>query len=228
MPKLVVALDFGSKEETLLFCEKLQDRVSWVKVGLELYSAEGPKIISDLHKMGFKIFVDLKFFDIPNTVRGAVRSILRAGADMINIHSLGGEAMANAALLGREDAKRNDALILAVTVLTSMEKIDFPFSIKEDTKELVVSLAENTHKWGLDGVVCSALEVPLIKEKTSKDFLCLCPGIRPQGANVNDQKRIVTVSEAKKLCADYMVIGRPLTKADNVIFALDNIYKELE
>lgn len=177
MSELVVALDFKDARSAIEMAEKVRGVAPWVKVGLELFCAEGPEIIIRFKEMGFKVFVDLKFFDIPNTVKGAVRSATRAGADMLSLHALGGERMAIAAREGRAEAAGggDGPLLMAITILTSMSEEDIPFPVPEGLGSAVLDLALATSQAGLDGVVCSGLEVEAIKEKCGKDFWHLPP-----------------------------------------------------
>lgn len=229
MSELVVALDFKNSEEALAMARKLSGTVPWVKVGLELFCAEGPSIITDLKKMGFKVFVDLKFFDIPNTVKGAVRSATRAGADMLSLHALGGERMAIAAREGRAEAGVNGEgpLLMAITILTSMSEDDLPFPIPNGLGESVLDLAKASSQAGLDGIVCSGLEVEKVKQKCGEDFLCLTPGIRPAQVS-DDQRRVVTPAQAVKNGSNFLVVGRPITNADNPKLAAADIIADMQ
>ncbi|MGE4290893.1 MAG: orotidine-5'-phosphate decarboxylase [Desulfovibrio sp.] len=211
MSELVVALDFPDATAAVVMAERLRGVAPWVKVGLELFTAEGPGVVEKLKKLDFRVFLDLKFFDIPNTVRGAVRSAGRAGADMCNIHVLGGARMAEAALAGRAES-RPEMLLFGVTLLTSMTEADLPLEtcgIKGP--ELAQRLAVSAKAYYLDGVVCSGLEVAGIKAATAGGLFCLTPGIRPGGAERSDQRRVVTPAEAVRSGADYLVVGRPIT-----------------
>ncbi|MFV0423453.1 orotidine-5'-phosphate decarboxylase [Oleidesulfovibrio sp.] len=219
MAELVVALDYPESESALAMAEKLKGTVRWVKVGLELYTATGPSILQRLKDMGFMVFLDLKFFDIPNTVRGAVRSSVRAGADMVNIHLLGGGRMAQAAVQGLREGYEGPAsphtpVLLGVTVLTSMSQEDLPPSMNVELPELVTMLAASGSEWGLNGVVCSGYEVESIKARCGKSYICLTPGIRPAAAD-DDQRRTMTPQEAVRAGADYLVVGRPVTGAED-------------
>ncbi|MBU1001439.1 MAG: orotidine-5'-phosphate decarboxylase [Proteobacteria bacterium] len=214
MAELVVALDFPDRAQALDMARALAGTVSWVKVGLELYTAEGPSILAELKALGFKVFVDLKFLDIPNTVRGAVRSAVLAGADMVNIHITGGTRMMAAARQGLDEAAipGEQPLLLGVTVLTSMDERDLPLAPGQTVADLVLSLARAGHDTGLDGVVCSGHEAAAIKEYCGNDFLCLTPGIRLT-AGADDQRRVMTPAEAIAAGADFLVAGRPVTRA---------------
>ncbi|WP_419778679.1 orotidine-5'-phosphate decarboxylase [Maridesulfovibrio sp.] len=229
MSELVVALDFKDAQSAVEMAEKVRGVAPWVKVGLELFCAEGPKIITCFKEMGFKVFVDLKFFDIPNTVKGAVRSATRAGADMLSLHALGGERMAIAAREGRaEGANGADGpLLMAITILTSMDEDDIPFPVPDGLGSAVLDLALASSQAGLDGVVCSGLEVEAIKEKCGSDFLALTPGIRPASVS-DDQRRVVTPAQAVERGSNFLVVGRPITGADDPAEAARRIVAEME
>ncbi len=229
MSELVVALDFKDAQSAVEMAEKVRGVAPWVKVGLELFCAEGPEIITRFKEMGFKVFVDLKFFDIPNTVKGAVRSATRAGADMLSLHALGGERMAIAAREGRaEGANGADGpLLMAITILTSMDEDDIPFPVPDGLGSAVLDLALASSQAGLDGVVCSGLEVEAIKEKCGSDFLALTPGIRPASVS-DDQRRVVTPAQAVERGSNFLVVGRPITGADDPAEAARRIVAEME
>jgi len=214
-PQLVVALDLPGADEARAMAGLLPAEC-WAKVGLELFTAAGPEVVSGLAGDGRRVFLDLKFLDIPNTVRGAVRAASRLGAAMANVHVLGGSRMLAAALQGREDAAAEGftrPLLLGVTVLTSMGPGDLPLPGAGDPAGLVLDLARLARAEGLDGVVCSGHEAAAIKEACGPDFLCLTPGIRPAGADVGDQRRTMTPAQAVAAGADFLVAGRPITQA---------------
>ncbi|MBG0790407.1 MAG: orotidine-5'-phosphate decarboxylase [Desulfovibrionaceae bacterium] len=215
MAELVAALDFKDAEEAQDMARSLAGTVPWMKVGLELFTAEGPRVVSGLKELGFKVFLDLKFFDIPNTVRGAVRSAARLGADMVNIHALGGERMAAAAMEGAAQGAGfgPGPLVLAVTMLTSMGPGDLPVAGAGDPSDMALDLAVKAKQYGLNGVVCSGLEVERIKGACGPGFACLTPGIRPSDASADDQRRVVTPARAVRSGSDYLVVGRPITRA---------------
>lgn len=214
MAELVVALDLPDAPAALDMAARLAGAVTWVKVGLELYTAQGPAVLTALKGMGFKVFLDLKFLDIPNTVRGAVRSAVAAGADMLNVHASGGARMMQAARQGLDEAAAPGAapLLLAVTVLTSMDERDLPLGPGRTVTDLVLDLARATREAGLHGVVCSGFEARAVKAACGPEFVCLTPGIRPAGAD-DDQRRVVTPAMAVAAGADYLVAGRPITRA---------------
>ncbi|HEM6308862.1 TPA: orotidine-5'-phosphate decarboxylase [Streptococcus suis] len=210
----IIALDFASKVEVQSFLEQFPAHEKlYVKVGMELYYAEGPSIISYLKDCGHSIFLDLKLHDIPNTVESAMRVLAKLGVDMTNVHATGGVEMMKAARRGLGA----DAVLIAVTQLTSTseEQMRSDQNIQTSLQDAVVHYAQRAAQAGLDGVVCSAHEVSLIKGATSSDFICLTPGIRPAGGEVGDQKRIMSPSEAARIGSDYIVVGRPITRADN-------------
>ncbi|HEM3702611.1 TPA: orotidine-5'-phosphate decarboxylase [Streptococcus suis] len=210
----IIALDFAGREEVEAFVSEFpaQEKL-YVKVGMELYYAEGPSIISYLKDCGHSIFLDLKLHDIPNTVESAMRVLAKLGVDMTNVHAAGGVEMMQAARRGLG----SDAVLIAVTQLTSTseEQMRSDQNIQTSLQDAVVHFAQKAAQAGLDGVVCSAHEVSLIKSATSSDFVCLTPGIRPAGGEVGDQKRVVTPAEAARIGSDYIVVGRPITRAEN-------------
>ncbi len=229
MSELVVALDYKNADDALAMARMVSGTAPWVKVGLELFCAEGPQVVSRLKDLDFKVFVDLKFFDIPNTVKGAVRSATRAGADMLSLHALGGERMAVAAREGRAEAAGGEKgpLLMAITILTSMSAEDLPFPVPGGLGESVLDLALATSQAGLDGVVCSGLEVESIKAKCGNDFLCLTPGIRPASVS-DDQRRVVTPAQAVRSGSNFLVVGRPITGADDPEKAASAIIRDMK
>lgn len=230
MAELVVALDYKDADSALAMARTLNGAVPWMKVGLELFTAEGPFVVSGLKELGYKVFLDLKFFDIPNTVQGAVRSAVRLGADMVNIHALGGERMAAAAMQGCTEGARPgcEPLVLAVTVLTSMAAGDLPVGGAPDPSEMALDLAVKAKQYGLNGVVCSGLEVERVKAACGEGFFCLTPGIRPADASSDDQRRVVTPLQAVKSGSDFLVVGRPITRAASPKEAALAIIGEME
>jgi len=216
MAELVVALDYKDAKSALEMARSLQGAVTWMKVGLELFTAEGPAVVTGLKKLGFKVFLDMKFFDIPNTVQGAVRSAARLGVDMVNIHALGGERMAKCAMAGCLEGVPEGAkppIVLAVTMLTSMSEGDLPVAGAPHPSEMALDLAVKAKQYGLNGVVCSGLEAEAIKQACGPDFICLTPGIRPAASASDDQRRVVTPAQAVRNGSDFLVVGRPITGA---------------
>lgn len=231
MAELVVALDFKDADAALSMAESLKGTVPWMKVGLELFTAEGPAVVSGLKALGFKVFLDMKFFDIPNTVRGAVRSAASLGVDMVNIHALGGERMAKAALEGCAEgvvAGARPPMVLAVTMLTSMAAGDLPVAGAATPSVMALDLALNVRDYGLAGVVCSGLEVERIKQACGHDFICLTPGIRPAQDAAGDQRRVVTPVQAVRSGSDFLVVGRPVINAPSPCEAASSIIKEMQ
>ena len=221
----VIALDFPSFEAVKQFLALFPAGESlYLKVGMELYYATGPEIVSYLKGLEHSVFLDLKLHDIPNTVKSAMKVLSHLGVDMTNVHAAGGVEMMRAARegLGKE------AKLIAVTQLTSTSEEqmrDFQ-NIQTSLQESVIHYAKKTAEAGLDGVVCSAQEVKLIKEATSQDFICLTPGIRPAGAAVGDQKRVMTPADAYHIGSDYIVVGRPITQATDPVVAYHAIKDE--
>jgi orotidine-5'-phosphate decarboxylase len=224
-PELVVALDFAQAAPALELAARLRGVVPWVKVGLELYLDAGRDLVARLKDMGFSVFLDLKFMDIPNTVQAAVAQGTRMGADMMTIHALGGRAMAEAAIAGRDQALvsgQSSPLILGVTVLTSMGPGDLvwnPGGTAEELRALTVHLALRAQNWKLDGVVCSGREVCDIRQACGADFRLLTPGIRLPDAEAGDQARVCTPAQAARDGSDYLVVGRPVTRAHDAVRA---------
>jgi orotidine-5'-phosphate decarboxylase len=208
---IVVALDFPTQEQALAMADQLDPKLCRVKVGKELYTATGPVILEQLHKRGYDVFLDLKFHDIPNTCAKAVGVAADLGVWMVNVHASGGQKMMEAAR-NELEKKTHKPLMIGVTVLTSMERSDLAgIGLDIEPMEQVERLAKLTQLSGLDGVVCSAREVALIRKICGKDFLTVTPGIRHEGSDVGDQKRVMTPRQAKQAGVDYMVIGRPVT-----------------
>ena len=224
-PALVVALDFPRAAPALDLAGRLRGVAPWIKVGLELYLEAGRDLVARLKDMGFSVFLDLKFMDIPNTVQAAVAQGTRMGADMLTIHALGGRAMAEAAVAGRDQALapvQTPPVILGVTVLTSMGPGDMawnPGGSAEDLRVLTVHLALQAQNWKLDGVVCSGREVCDIRQACGADFRLLTPGIRLADADAGDQTRVCTPAQAARDGSDFLVVGRPITRAEDPVRA---------
>lgn len=223
MAELIVALDYPHAEQALAMARIVRGEAVWVKLGLELFTAAGPRVVADMKELGLKVFLDLKFHDIPNTVRGAVRSAAGLGVDMLTLHASGGRAMLEAAREASQ-ASRHTPLLFAVTVLTSMSAEDTALLGRSDVPDLVRDLARASAQAGLDGVVCSALEAKLVKEDSGGKLACLTPGIRlaapTKGHGADDQKRVADPAFAVAQGSDYLVVGRPITAAPDPAAAI--------
>jgi orotidine-5'-phosphate decarboxylase len=229
--RLIVALDVSSAAEAVRMAEKLRGHVGLFKVGSQLFTAEGPSVARQLVALGEKIFLDLKFHDIPNTVRGEAREGARLGVTMLNVHASGGRKMIEAALEGACEGSSDRArpLVLAVTVLTSLGEDDLAdIGMNGGAERAVVRLACLAQKTGLDGVVASPQEIAAIRRACGPDFVVVTPGIRPAAAHADDQARIATPEAAVRAGADYLVVGRPITAAANPAAAADAIVAEME
>ncbi|MGL4373403.1 MAG: orotidine-5'-phosphate decarboxylase [Turicibacter sp.] len=227
---IIIALDFKNLEETKTFIEKF-DQSLYVKVGMELFYAEGPQVINYLKEKNHKIFLDLKLHDIPNTVKSAMKNLARLGVDMVNVHAAGTVPMMRAAVDGLtegtpEGMKR--PLCIAVTQLTSTseEIMQSDILIKESLADTVLHYATKTKEAGLDGIVCSALEVEQIHEVLGAQFITVTPGIRQASDSVHDQKSVVTPEQAAKLGSDYIVVGRSITNAKDPVATYNTIAKQ--
>ena len=226
--RVIVALDYPGMEPALAMAKQLDPAKCRVKVGKELFTRCGPAVVEALHKMGFDVFLDLKFHDIPNTTAKAVRAAAEMGVWMVNVHASGGRRMMEAARNELAMVNGTNTLLIAVTVLTSMERDDLQgIGLDVEPLEQVKRLASLTELSGLDGIVCSAQEVQPLREIIGRDFKLVTPGIRPADADVGDQKRIMTPAEALRAGSDYLVIGRPITKASSPVDALLKIDEEL-
>ena len=222
-PRVIVALDFASADEALDLAKTLDPTMCRVKVGKELFTRAGPFFVEQLHGLGFEVFLDLKFHDIPNTVAKACRAAADLGVWMVNVHALGGRRMMQAA---REavDSANHQPLLIAVTILTSMGEEDLQeVGLPENPEENVLRLAKLAESSGLDGVVCSPREVEALRETVGDSFALVTPGVRPAGASTDDQKRVTTPEDAIRIGSSYLVIGRPITQAKNPREALENI-----
>ena len=218
---VIIACDFASTEETLAFLDKFTAEKPYVKIGMELYYAEGPQIVKKIKERGHKIFLDLKLHDIPNTVKKAMKVLSALDVDMCNLHAAGTVAMMEAALEGltREDGTR--PLLIAVTQLTStdQERMEKDLLIEKPLEEVVDHYAANAKKAGLDGVVCSPLEAARVHELCGEDFLTVTPGVRFADGDAGDQVRVTTPQRAKEIGSDYIVVGRPITQAEDPVAA---------
>jgi orotidine-5'-phosphate decarboxylase len=224
-PRIIVALDFPTGELALKFAAGLAPADCRVKVGKELFTASGPRLVESLVDKGFDVFLDLKFHDIPNTVANACKAAARLGVWMINVHALGGRKMLVAA---REAVPPGSAKLIAVTLLTSMGRADLnDIGINGEPQDVVRRLALLTRDCGLDGVVSSALEAPELRRSIGQDFFLVTPGIRPAGSSPNEQERISTPSQAIRNGASYLVIGRPITQASDPTRVLQQLNDEI-
>ena len=214
---VIVACDFPSAGETLAFLDKLGSARPFVKIGMELYYAEGPQIVRSLKERGHKVFLDLKLHDIPNTVKKAMAVLASLGADIVNVHAAGTKAMMAAALEGLTRPDGSRPLLIAVTQLTSTdeETMQRELLIPETMPATVMHYARNARDAGLDGVVCSPLEAAKVHEVCGKGFLTVTPGVRFADGDKGDQKRVTTPARARELGSDYIVVGRPITKAED-------------
>ncbi|MGD8108955.1 orotidine-5'-phosphate decarboxylase [Vibrio sp. TRT 17S01] len=212
--KVIVALDYDNQADALAFVDRIDPSSCRLKVGKEMFTLFGPSFVKELHKRGFSVFLDLKFHDIPNTCSKAVRAAAEMGVWMVNVHAGGGERMMTASREILEPYGKDRPLLIGVTVLTSMEQSDLAgIGLDIAPQEQVIRLAKLTKASGLDGVVCSAQEASMLKSELGKEFKLITPGIRPAGAAVGDQKRIMTPVDAVQAGSDYLVIGRPITQA---------------
>ena len=225
---VIVACDFKSAEDTFAFLDKFTGRKPFVKIGMELFYAEGPSIVREIKRRGHKIFLDLKLHDIPNTVKKAMSVLRNLDVDITNLHAAGTKRMMEAAIEGltREDGTR--PLLIAVTQLTStdQEAMENDLLIKAPIDEVVMHYAKNASDAGLDGVVCSPLEAEKVHNTCGKSFLTITPGVRFADGDIGDQKRVMTPAEAKKIGSDYIVVGRPITAADDPVAAYERCVNE--
>lgn len=222
-PKVLIALDFATSEAALDFVKPLSPSECRLKVGKELFAVAGSEFVKSLVGLGFDVFLDLKYHDIPNTVAKAVQAAARMGVWMVNVHASGGSKMMKAAKEALAEFEK-PPLLIAVTVLTSMQQEDLAeIGLDIEPKAQVLRLAKLTKSSGLDGVVCSAQEVEMLRAEIGSDFCLVTPGIRPAGSDVNDQKRIMTPKDALNSGSSYLVIGRPITQAPNPVQALQDI-----
>lgn len=225
---VIIACDFSGREETLSFLDKFSGRKPFVKIGMELFYSCGAEIVREIKARGHKIFLDLKLCDIPNTVKKSMAVLSKLDVDMCNLHAFGTKAMMEAALEGltRDDGTR--PILIAVTQLTSTseERMNRELLINEPIDKVVMHYAKNAAEAGLDGVVCSPLEAAKVKEVCGKSFLTVTPGVRFSDGDVGDQVRVTTPAEAKKIGSDYIVVGRPVTKAEDPVAAYERCIKE--
>ena len=225
---VIVACDFASKTQTLEFLDKFTEKKPFVKIGMELFYAEGPDIVREIKARGHKIFLDLKLHDIPNTVKSTMRVLAGLGVDIINVHAAGTKPMMSAALEGltREDGSR--PLLIAVTQLTSTDQktMEEDLWIDHPLPDVVMHYAKCAKEAGLDGVVCSPLEAKTVHEACGASFLTVTPGVRFADSSAGDQKRIMTPQQAKTEGCDYIVVGRPITRAEDPVAAYERCCRE--
>ena len=225
---VIIACDFSGRKETLEFLDRFRGRKPFVKIGMELFYAEGPDIIREIKKRGHKIFLDLKLHDIPNTVKKSMAVLRNLDIDMCNLHAFGTKAMMEAALEGLTRDGGSRPILIAVTQLTSTseERMKDELLINEPIDRVVMHYAKNAADCGLDGVVCSPLEAAKVKSVCGQKFLTVTPGIRFADGEVGDQVRVTTPEEAKKIGSDYIVVGRPVTAAADPVAAYERCLKE--
>ena len=218
---VIIACDFSSADAALDFLAKFKEEKPFVKIGMELFYAEGPSIVKKLKERGHKIFLDLKLHDIPNTVKKSMAVLSSLDVDMCNLHAAGTSAMMTAALEGLTRPDGTRPLLIAVTQLTSTDeqRMRDELLIREPIADVVLKYAQNAAASGLDGVVCSPLEAGIVHDVCGKDFLTVTPGVRFAEGDIGDQKRVMTPAEAKKIGSDYIVVGRPITAAPDPVAA---------
>ncbi|WP_426818084.1 orotidine-5'-phosphate decarboxylase [Winslowiella sp. 2C04] len=226
---ILVALDYADRQRAMAFVDRIDPQSCRLKIGKEMFTLFGPQLVRDLQQRGFEIFLDLKFHDIPNTAAHAVAAAADLGVWMVNVHASGGRRMMTAAREALLPFGKDAPLLIAVTVLTSMEAEDLrDIGIDLSPAEHAERLARLTNDCGLDGVVCSAHEAKRLKAAIGQNFKLVTPGIRPAGSAAGDQRRIMTPPEAQRAGVDYMVIGRPITQSDDPAQALQNILASLK
>ena len=225
---VIVACDFSSAEQVFTFLDKFKERKPFVKIGMELYYAQGPEIVRQIKARGHKIFLDLKLHDIPNTVKKAMAVLSGLDVDMCNVHAAGTSAMMKAALEGLTRPDGSRPLLIAVTQLTStdQESMEKELLIDKPLDQVVMSYARTAKEAGLDGVVCSPLEAGKVHDSCGKDFVTVTPGVRFADGDAGDQKRVTTPAKAKELGSDYIVVGRPITAAADPVAAYRRCVKE--
>ena len=225
---VIVACDFESAEQTYAFLDKFTGKKPFVKIGMELFYAEGPEIVRQIKARGHKIFLDLKLHDIPNTVKKAMAVLSRLDVDICNLHAAGTIPMMEAALEGLTRPDGTRPLLIAVTQLTStdQETMERDLLIKEKIDDVVIHYAQNAARAGLDGVVCSPLEAGKVHESCGSGFLTVTPGVRFADGAKGDQKRVMTPAQAREIGSDYIVVGRPITAAEDPVAAYERCVKE--
>ena len=225
---IIIACDFPSAEQTLAFLDRFTGRKPFVKIGMELFYAAGPDIVRQIKARGHKIFLDLKLHDIPNTVRRAMAVLSNLDVDLVNLHAAGTAEMMKAALEGLTRPDGTRPLLIAVTQLTStnQEALEQELLIEKPIDEVVMSYAENAKKAGLDGVVCSPLEAEKVHARCGESFLTVTPGVRFADGDRGDQKRVMTPEQAKEIGSDYIVVGRPITQAQDPVAAYERCCRD--
>ena len=225
---VIIACDFASAEDTFKFLDKFEGKKPFVKIGMELYYAEGPAIVKEIKKRGHKIFLDLKLHDIPNTVKKSMAVLSRLDVDMTNLHASGTIPMMQAAIEGLTKPDGTRPILIAVTQLTSTdeETMKRDLLINEPIADVVMHYAHNAKLAGLDGVVCSPLEAGKVHERCGEGFVTVTPGVRFADGDKGDQKRVMTPAEAKKIGSDYIVVGRPITAAEDPVLAYERCCRE--
>ena len=225
---VIVACDFSSAEQVFTFLDKFQGRKPFVKIGMELYYAEGPAIVRQIKTRGHKIFLDLKLHDIPNTVKKAMAVLSRLDVDICNLHAAGTTAMMEAALEGLTRPDGTRPLLIAVTQLTSTDQaaMERDLMIHAPMEQVVMHYAETAKRAGLDGIVCSPLEAGRVHERCGRNFLTVTPGVRFADGDAGDQKRVMTPAAAREIGSDYIVVGRPITAAADPVAAYERCVRE--
>lgn len=225
---VIIACDFASADDTFKFLDKFTEEKPFVKIGMELFYAEGPSIVREIKRRGHKIFLDLKLHDIPNTVKKSMAVLSKLDVDMTNLHAAGTIDMMKAALEGLTRENGTRPILIAVTQLTSTseERMQKELLINASINDTIVKYAQNAKVAGLDGVVCSPLEAGMVKQACSKDFITVTPGVRFADGEVGDQVRVTTPEKAREIGSDYIVVGRPITQADDPVAAYRRCCKE--
>ena len=227
--KVLIALDYDDQETALAFVKQLSPDTCRLKVGKEMFTYFGPEFVKELIELGFDVFLDLKFHDIPNTVAKAVTAAAKMGVWMVNVHASGGFEMMTKAKVALEPFGDKAPILIAVTVLTSMDESELKrLGINKSPQEQVIYLAKLAKEAGLDGVVCSAQEASVLKAELGEHFKLVTPGIRPEGSDAGDQKRIMTPKQAIEAGSDYLVLGRPITKASNPVKVLQDVNESIK
>lgn len=230
--KVMIALDFKTKQEVVDFLDLFPNEQLYVKIGMELFYGQGHEMVKEITSRGHSIFLDLKLHDIPNTVKSAMRQLAKLGVDMVNVHATGSKAMMKAAIEGLEEGKVGDKRpqCIAVTCLTSLDQevLDNELMIHEPLENVVLQLAKNAKEAGLDGIVCSPLESKIVHEQLGDDFLTVTPGIRLASDSVDDQKRVTTPALARELTSSYIVVGRTITSSSDPVATYHEVLKQFQ